>query len=62
MHHRSQPPPPVPEDLLAGLDPLRRETFALRVARWWPDLAAGLAGIPAQLPSYREAMARRASR
>jgi amylosucrase len=45
VHHRRNQPPPVPEDVLAGLDPLRRETFELRLARWWPDLAAGLVGV-----------------
>ena len=44
-HHRGQPPPPIPADLLGGLEPLRRETFALRVERWWPDLVAGLADV-----------------
>ena len=32
-------------DVLAGLSPDRRELFELRVARWWPDLHAGLAGV-----------------
>ncbi|QTE29598.1 alpha-amylase family protein [Pengzhenrongella sicca] len=31
------------EDLLVGLPAGRRELFELRVARWWPDLRAGLA-------------------
>jgi amylosucrase len=32
-------------DVLAGLSPERRELFALRVERWWPDLRAGLAAV-----------------
>src|SRR5690242_7105103 len=33
------------EGLLAGLPAHRRETFALRLDRWWPDLLAGLAEL-----------------
>jgi len=32
-------------DVLDGLSPDRRELFELRVARWWSDLHAGLAGV-----------------
>ena len=43
--------PPVPRgeprlaDVLADLSPDRRQTFELRVERWWPDLVAGLAAL-----------------
>ncbi|WP_456846840.1 alpha-amylase family protein [Cellulomonas sp. P5_C6] len=30
---------------LAGLDPARADLFALRLARWWPDLQAGLEAV-----------------
>ena len=33
------------DDALAGLSPERRELFALRVERWWPDLRAGLSAV-----------------
>ncbi len=32
---------------LAGLGPERRETFDLRLRRWWPDLLAGVAAVHA---------------
>jgi len=31
--------------LLAGLSPERRESFELRVRRWWPDLRSGLINV-----------------
>ncbi|MFC5177746.1 alpha-amylase family protein [Nocardioides taihuensis] len=33
------------EGLLAGLPAHRRQTFSLRLDRWWPDLVAGLAAL-----------------
>ncbi len=33
------------EPLLAALSPERRETFELRVRRWWPDVGTGLAEV-----------------
>lgn len=33
------------DGLLGGCSPERRETFALRLERWWPDLLDGLAGV-----------------
>ncbi|WP_372595284.1 alpha-amylase family protein [Actinotalea sp.] len=38
-------PEPTLADVLAELSPERRQTFELRVERWWPDLLAGLAPL-----------------
>jgi len=45
------------DDVLADLSPERRELFALRVERWWPDLRAGLAAVHA--PETAAALERR---
>ena len=38
-------PPRSHETLVAHLPPHRRELFAARVERWWPDLADGLSEV-----------------
>lgn len=42
--------------VLAGLSPDRRETFELRVRRWWPDVVTGLTEVYA--PEAADALAR----
>ncbi|GAB7189558.1 alpha-amylase family protein [Kineococcus sp. NUM-3379] len=44
-------------DILRGIPPGRRETFELRVERWWPDLHAGIAAV--YPPGQAEALERR---
>ncbi|HWS58341.1 MAG TPA: alpha-amylase family glycosyl hydrolase, partial [Actinotalea sp.] len=50
-------------DVLDALSPERRELFELRVARWWPDLHAGLAGVypEAQVPALEARLLRLAA-
>ncbi len=47
---------PALESVLATLSPDRRQTFELRVERWWPDLVAGLAAVysPEQVAGLAE--------
>ena len=40
-------PPDDVDDVLAALSPGRRELFALRVERWWPDVHDGLVAVMA---------------
>ena len=49
---------PTPVAVLAALSPGRRQTFELRVDRWWPDLIAGLEAIypPDQVAALSDRM------
>jgi len=57
------PTEPTPIDVLAALSPERRQTFELRVDRWWPDLVAGLEAIyaPDQVAVLSERLLRLAA-
>ena len=54
---RAAPASVVPEavraaamDALAAADPALRQTFELRLERWWPDLVAGIAEVYPGVP------------